>query len=526
MNVKKVYHKNDEYYTPKYAIEPLLPFLKPFKKIWCPFDMEWSNYVKMLSKDHDVIYTHKDTGGDFFKIEVPECDAIVSNPPYSCLTPEHQVLTKTGWKSISDINIGDEVLSLNYNTMEICWDSVVNTVSKFVTEYVYEFRSRDISLQTTHDHRMFAYNSNKDKIMLNKHNDLICADEINEYSYIPKYGYRWNGHNEKYITIPEVMVNTGHGFYKKIEAKKILMTDFAKFMGLWLADGYVRGSKGGLLNSNGNIRYTIGIKQGVAGYGTVRKILSKLPFKYHEYHNKNNTCNFEIHSKQLWNFMHKFGNSYSKYIPSCIKDGTSEVINSFMFGYSFGDSYSINQNGTDYIVYSTVSKKLAEDLQEILLKCGILCNISTNKTRGNKPIYSISVGKEVKSKRIFYKNKKKNFYSGMVYCITLNKTSVFLTKRSGKICFTGNCKTDVFERLFEIDKPFAVLVGCVGVFGSKRKYNIFSKNKFEVMNFDKRVSFIGEDRQVKVNTPFPSIYICHNILPKQIMFREIDKSNV
>ena len=82
MNIKKVFNKNDEYYTPKYAIEPLLPFLKPFKKIWCPFDMEWSNYVKMLSKDHEVIYTHKDTGGDFFNIEVPECDAIVSNPPY------------------------------------------------------------------------------------------------------------------------------------------------------------------------------------------------------------------------------------------------------------------------------------------------------------------------------------------------------------------------------------------------------------------------------------------------------------
>lgn len=79
MNIKKVFNKNDEYYTPKYAIEPLLPFLKPFKRIWCPFDLEWSNYVKMLQKDHEIIYTHKDTGGDFFKIEVPECDAIVSN---------------------------------------------------------------------------------------------------------------------------------------------------------------------------------------------------------------------------------------------------------------------------------------------------------------------------------------------------------------------------------------------------------------------------------------------------------------
>lgn len=70
-----------------------------------------------------------------------------------------------------------------------------------------------------------------------------------------------------------------------------------------------------------------------------------------------------------------------------------------------------------------------------------------------------------------------------------------------------SCKTDVFERLFEIDKPFAMLVGCLGVFESKRRYNIFSKNKFEVMNFDKRVSFIGADREVKVNTPFSSIYM-------------------
>ena len=87
-------------------------------------------------------------------------------------------------------------------------------------------------------------------------------------------------------------------------------------------------------------------------------------------------------------------------------------------------------------------------------------------------------------------------------------------------------KGQVIEKLFEIGKPFAMLVGCLGVFESKRRYNIFSKNKFEVMNFDKRVSFIGADREVKVNTPFSSIYICHNILPKQIMFREIDKTNV
>jgi len=28
--------KNDEYYTPAYAVRPILKYLKPNAKIWCP----------------------------------------------------------------------------------------------------------------------------------------------------------------------------------------------------------------------------------------------------------------------------------------------------------------------------------------------------------------------------------------------------------------------------------------------------------------------------------------------------------
>lgn len=71
----------DEFYTPEYAIEPLLPYLKPNSTIWCPFDTEESNYVKLLVKaGHRVAYSHIQYGLDFFKIEPPECDYIISNP--------------------------------------------------------------------------------------------------------------------------------------------------------------------------------------------------------------------------------------------------------------------------------------------------------------------------------------------------------------------------------------------------------------------------------------------------------------
>lgn len=86
-------------------------------------------------------------------------------------------------------------------------------------------------------------------------------------------------------------------------------------------------------------------------------------------------------------------------------------------------------------------------------------------------------------------------------------------------------KSEVFEILFRLKIPFAMLVGVVGLFESQRRYNVFSRNEFECMYFSKRVSFIKfkDGVRVKSNPPFSSIYLCHKILPKQIVFEEIIK---
>lgn len=77
--------KNDEFYTPLYAIKPIAKYIPPHSTIWCPFDTKDSLFVKYLSEQgHYVCYSHKDMGYDFFECEVPECDYIISNPPYSC----------------------------------------------------------------------------------------------------------------------------------------------------------------------------------------------------------------------------------------------------------------------------------------------------------------------------------------------------------------------------------------------------------------------------------------------------------
>jgi hypothetical protein len=77
----------DEYYTPDYVVEILLPYLKKsnYKTIWCPFDKDWSEYVKVFEREgFNVIHSHIDNGQDFLEYTPEEdYDIIISNPPFS-----------------------------------------------------------------------------------------------------------------------------------------------------------------------------------------------------------------------------------------------------------------------------------------------------------------------------------------------------------------------------------------------------------------------------------------------------------
>lgn len=86
-------------------------------------------------------------------------------------------------------------------------------------------------------------------------------------------------------------------------------------------------------------------------------------------------------------------------------------------------------------------------------------------------------------------------------------------------------KGDVIDRLFEIGKPFAMLVGVVGLFESQHRFNLFRSYEFEIMYLNKRVSYFKDyaEQKPSLNPPFSSVYICSKMLPRTIVFEEIDK---
>lgn len=74
--------KNDECYTPAYAVTPILQFISEGDVVWCPFDTSDSKFVKQIQLQNEVVYSHIRTGQDFYEYEPDYWDVIVSNPPF------------------------------------------------------------------------------------------------------------------------------------------------------------------------------------------------------------------------------------------------------------------------------------------------------------------------------------------------------------------------------------------------------------------------------------------------------------
>ena len=84
-----------------------------------------------------------------------------SNVVEKCLTGDHQVLTRRGWKPIRAVEVGQEVLSLCAKTVAVEWKAVTATMSHAVdpssaADRLYRMRGSGMDVIATRDHRMLT----------------------------------------------------------------------------------------------------------------------------------------------------------------------------------------------------------------------------------------------------------------------------------------------------------------------------------------------------------------------------------
>jgi len=208
---------------------------------------------------------------------------------------------------------------------------------------------------------------------------------------------------------------------------------WAKFFGLWIAEGSAYISKKGdyvvkiaSLHTNTKRR--------------AREVVSELPFKWHE-----TPYGFATVNKQLCTYLMQFGHAHEKRVPEEIKRLSPHLLRKFLWGYMLGDG------NFETLTASTSSQRLIDDLQEIGLKAGWPASYWTGaevdkpvhadpQYTSNNPIFKVRFSKEGTPRHGRAKEAWSRVpYKGYVYDVTVPPNHTIYVRRNGKAVWSGNC---------------------------------------------------------------------------------------
>jgi hypothetical protein len=352
-----------------------------------------------------------------------------------CFSEDTEILTNKGWKYFWQLDKTEEVATLETKTKKIVYQLPVDyLVQRYDGEMIsISNRVKTIEKLVTPNHGVWRTDAKKKKLFVER------ADSLTSRGFIPRTGI-WEGESPEYFELPKyykkwLSGKKNHLIKEKIcEPVKIPIVDWLKFIGYYLSEGSSHG-KGWALN--------------VSQYKYKEKMfedLKKLPFGVTK-----SKAGIIIHSVQLSYYMGQFGLCSEKFVPDFIKRLNPNLIRIFLEAFKLGDG---SVHGTQNI-YFTTSKRLADDIQELIFKAGGLSNITTNRTAGTiakicgkeykRRFDSYIISESGKCKDYWFEttNRKKLYinkieYHGFVYDVTVPNHTVYV-RRNGKPFWSSNC---------------------------------------------------------------------------------------
>jgi ribonucleoside-triphosphate reductase (formate) len=406
-----------------------------------------------------------------------------SQPLTGCYDEQTEVLTENGWKFFKDVEGNEKVYTLSEdNNIEL--HKPFNYFEYKYDGEMYKFKAKSFDLLVTPNHRMVV-----DR-MKDKKRTFIEAQDFKPSSYfIPKGGV-WKGIEKELFTIPSVKILKGIGPKTTISQEKITlirkmreegitfqeisrefdydkvtifnvckkdnygqggvtvkeimpdvkieMDDWLRFFGIWIAEGCTDNEKIAL---NHGYRTIISQNEGEVKE-EIENLLKRMPFKY-SIERRGEQVKFIIFNKQLWTYLRQFGNKYQKFIPRELKNLSKRQIKILFDWMVMGDGHV--RKTTGQINYWTSSKKLADDIQEMVLKLGWMATSSRRKKKssffeGRKInsgfVYNIGI-QQTNYYRFRKNNISKEYYKGNVYCLEVTNNTLFVRRR-GKVSWCGN----------------------------------------------------------------------------------------
>lgn len=376
-----------------------------------------------------------------------------------CFDDKTEILTNSGWKLFKDLSKTETVATINSRGF---------LEYQKPTRYI-KYRWKGDLLSIENEQVNFAVKPKHNLYLKKQRKDFALhkAEDVYGLTYLEfKRDANWKGKRRRLWEIPEVTKEWFAGrpqykkskqqhYIKKYPKQKVELKSFLEFLGLYIAEGCVSKQHSSWYNT-----VRIGQNKGRV-FDRILFLLDSLGWEYKIYPSYQKGCKcyeIRLYNVQLATHLSDICGvgSRNKKIHKKILSLNRQLLRHLFDGLMAGDG------GGGY--YSTASKQLADDFEELLLKIGYagrrkikeakkFMSLNGHEYNGSK-LYIISINRKKLTPKIKKRDWKKIPYNGDVYCVSVPNKTVYIRRGETSI-WAGNCIfLDERDRFVEENIPF------------------------------------------------------------------------
>lgn len=378
-----------------------------------------------------------------WKDPIPEHRYIVA-----CLPEGEQVLTKKGYKNVENITFNDILIDKNGNNTNI-----KRIIKRQYNDIIYKIKIKNFLdiVSFTGNHPIWSSQGNK--LVRNKYRRRIFNFNYNKADKLSVGDWIEFPNVYKLKTLKDFEILSKWEKYNSMARidfrieNPLLNEEFWYYCGMWIAEGYISKDKFGniTVNTCHNL-YETDI------HNRIDKLIQNV-FHRNSFHTLNlsqNTKKIHFSSKQIGAFLiDNFGKyAYGKYIAEWIKFLPTKFKLKLIEGYLTGDGCVIKskQNfGTS--CYVSISKKLLQDIQEILFSIGIVSSLKQH----NSEYEDFIQGRKVVCRPKYILTSAKYDTKKLLDMIGI-KNSIIIKESRRKIsnCYLSDDETKIYAQISKI----------------------------------------------------------------------------
>lgn len=364
-----------------------------------------------------------------------------------CHSDDTEILTERGWQLFAKLDRDVSVATRNTQG-EFEWQMPTDYIEVPYSGRMVGFTSRTMDALVTPNHRMLTVRPPNCAQPRPPERIRLASEIVGKKGYCAPAHSNWVGQSPSTFTVPAVTLSRG-GTAKRREwpsfhpGVTLPAEDWCAFLGIWLAEGSVRGSKGGrgpLERKGSACPFSVTVSQSKESphYHEIQRLLDRLP--WHFIHSGDSWICQDV---ALWTYLRPLGNSSTKYVPSEVRGFAPALLEVLLEWAIKGDGHeTLRPDGSVRRCITTVSEELAGNWQEVIQKCGREASVSTSAPRRYAIDGRTGWGQTTYTVLERYADQHQlrgryASYSGVVYCVAV-PNGVIYTRRNGKPLWAGN----------------------------------------------------------------------------------------